>query len=98
MVRLGERTSVSYSLSTETRSRNTAFTASCHAHTERGKYDRGRTSAVSTSAGKCGPPSGKRRPRATRVFATARTRMGLWKFYPPDLYAAVNHGSYRIQP
>ncbi len=60
MVRLGERTSVSYSLSTETRSRNTAFTASCQDQTDSGKYDSGRKSAFSTSAGKCCPPSGKR--------------------------------------
>ena len=51
MVRLGEWTSRSYSFSTETRSRNTAFTASCHDQTDSGKYDNGRKSAFSTSAG-----------------------------------------------
>ncbi len=33
----GEWTAVSYSFSTDTRSRNTALTASCQAHTESGK-------------------------------------------------------------
>ena len=33
----GECTSASYSLRTETRSRNTAFTASCQDHTDNGK-------------------------------------------------------------
>src|SRR5689334_24589185 len=61
IVREGERTSVSYSDSTETRSRNTAFTASCQDQSESGKYDSGRKSAFSTSAGQNWPPSGKRR-------------------------------------
>ena len=47
----GDRTWVSYSDSTETRSRNTAFTASCQHQSDNGKYDRGRKSAFSTSAG-----------------------------------------------
>ena len=51
MVTDGERTSVSYSDSTETRSRNTAFTASCQDQSDSGKYDSGRKSAFSTSAG-----------------------------------------------
>ena len=37
MASVGERTSVSYSFSTETRSRNTAFTASCQHQSESGK-------------------------------------------------------------
>src|SRR3712207_5841122 len=37
MDRLGERTSVSYSFSTEARSRNTAFTASCQPQSDKGK-------------------------------------------------------------
>ena len=36
MVRVGDRTSCSYSLSTETRSRNTAFTASCQDQSDNG--------------------------------------------------------------
>jgi hypothetical protein len=52
MLRLGECTCISYSDSTETRSRNTALTASCQAQTDRGKYDSGRKSAFRTSAGK----------------------------------------------
>ena len=35
---------------TLTRSRNTAFTASCQDQIDSGKYDRGRKSALSTSA------------------------------------------------
>src|SRR6202034_4887344 len=65
MLMLGERTRVSYSLSTETRSRNTALTASCQDHSDSGKYDSGRKSAFSTSAGKVWPPSGKRRSLAS---------------------------------
>ena len=51
MVIDGERTSVSYSDNTETRSRNTAFTASCQDQSDSGKYDSGRKSAFRTSAG-----------------------------------------------
>src|SRR5919199_4090215 len=51
MDRVGECTSTSYSFSTLTRSRNTAFTASCHDHSESGKYDSGRKSAFNTRAG-----------------------------------------------
>ena len=40
----------SYSEITLTRSRNTAFTASCQDQIDNGKYDRGRKSALSTSA------------------------------------------------
>src|SRR5262245_49857556 len=40
----------SYSEITLTRSRNTAFTASCHDQIDRGKYDSGRKSALRTSA------------------------------------------------
>src|SRR5215510_1737818 len=40
----------SYSEMTLTRSRNTAFTASCHDQIDKGKYDSGRKSALSTSA------------------------------------------------
>src|SRR5215475_12406797 len=40
----------SYSEMTLTRSRNTAFTASCHDQIDRGKYDSGRKSALRTSA------------------------------------------------
>src|SRR5215813_4134720 len=40
----------SYSEMTLTRSRKTAFTASCHDQIDRGKYDSGRKSALRTSA------------------------------------------------
>src|SRR6185369_3502790 len=40
----------SYSEITLTRSRNTALTASCHDQIDKGKYDSGRKSALSTSA------------------------------------------------
>src|SRR5262245_4501850 len=40
----------SYSEMTLTRSRNTAFTASCQDQIDKGKYDSGRKSALSTSA------------------------------------------------
>ena len=46
----GLRISRSYSEITLTRSRNTALTASCHDHTDKGKYESGRKSALSTSA------------------------------------------------
>ena len=52
MVTLGERTSWSYSLNTETRSMNTALIASCQDQSDNGKYDNGRKSAFSTRAGK----------------------------------------------
>ena len=51
MVSDGDRTSVSYSDSTDTRSRKTAFTASFQDQSDSGKYDSGRKSAFSTSAG-----------------------------------------------
>ena len=62
MVMLGEWTALSYSFSTLTRSMNTALTASCQDQRDNGKYDSGRKSALSTSAGNCCPPSGKRSP------------------------------------
>ena len=40
----------SYCETTHTRSRNTAFTASCQDQTDKGKYDKGRKSALRTSA------------------------------------------------
>ncbi len=40
----------SYWETTQTRSRNTALTASCQDQTDKGKYDSGRKSALSTSA------------------------------------------------
>src|SRR4051795_8165836 len=88
---LGERTSVSYSLSTETRSRNTALTASCQHQSESGKYESGRKSAFRTSAGKYCPPSGKR-----RSFAFGGQRVGPDHPRPAQmLCAAENLCRYR---
>ena len=80
---LGDRTAVSYSFSTDTRSRNTAFTASCHAHTDNGKYDSGRKSAFRTRAGKCIPPSGK-----TCSFGAPHYSWAKRVDRPPDVCAA----------
>src|SRR6267154_4422721 len=54
----------SYSETTLTRSRNTAFTASCQDQIDKGKYDSGRKSALSTSAWQDSRPGATARPAA----------------------------------
>ena len=93
MLRLGERTRVSYSLSTETRSRNTAFTASCQDQSDSGKYDSGRKSAFSTSAGKVWPPSGKRRSLASG----AQSLVGLCLSSARQMLCAAENSSGLLQ-
>ena len=80
----------SYSEITLTRSRNTALTASCQDQIDNGKYDRGRKSALSTSAWQ------DSRPGVTASLAAVerdycgspirrkpgRTCRALWQFFP----------------
>src|SRR6478736_5343779 len=91
MVHDGERTSVSYSDSTDTRSRNTAFTASCQDQSDSGKYDSGRKSAFSTSAGKNWPPSGKRRSSASGAQVLGGNASSTYQI----LCSTENHCVYR---
>jgi hypothetical protein len=62
----------SYSEMTLTRSRNTALTASCQDQIDNGKYDRGRKSALSTSAWQDSRPGVTARPAAAESGTTRK--------------------------
>src|SRR5215475_3717625 len=87
----------SYSEITLTRSRNTALTASCQDQMDSGKYDRGRKSALRTSAWQDSRPGVTASPAAVeRVYSgsrcgrrAVRTWRALWQGFLETQYVVI---------